>query len=140
VLGELIASLPPGAVVAASEVGYIAAIAPRATIIDLVGLNDTQIGLRGFSMDDLLARAPDLIWFPHTDYTGLRAQILEDPRLYARYVVIADVFNFGIAIRRESPLRGEVEKGLLKAWSKLYPASNLVEYVVRDGYVPPRTS
>jgi hypothetical protein len=138
VLGRLIAALPPGAVVAASEVGYIAAAAPHATIIDLVGLNDTSIGLHGFSMDRLLARAPDLIWLPHTDYTGLRAIILSDPRLYEQYVVIADAFDFGIAIRRSSALRGDVERELRTAWQKLYPATNLADYVVPDSYAPDR--
>jgi hypothetical protein len=138
VLGGLIAALPPGAVIAASEVGYIAAAAPHATIIDLVGLNDTSIGLHGFSMDGLLARAPDLIWLPHTDYTGLRAAMLSDPRLYEQYVVIADAFNFGIAIRRTSALRGDVERELHTAWQKLYPSSNFADYVVPDGYTPDR--
>lgn len=130
VLGDLIATLPPGAVIAASEVGYIAAAAPHATIIDLVGLNDTRIGLRGFSMADLLARKPDLIWFPHTDYTGLRSTMLTDPKLYTNYVVIADMFNFGIAVRRDSPMRAAVESGVRAAWSKLYPSSRLADYIV----------
>jgi hypothetical protein len=138
VLGSLVAALPPGAVVAASEVGYIGAIAPKVTVIDLVGLNDTRIGLHGFSMDQLLERAPDLIWMPHTDYTGLRAAILSDPRLYEQYVVVADAFNFGIAIRRSSALRGPLETGLRTAWAKLYPSTNLAEYVVPDGYTPDR--
>jgi hypothetical protein len=138
VLGRLIAALPPGAIVAASEVGYIAAAAPHATIIDLVGLNDTSIGLHGFSMDSLLARAPDLIWFPHTDYTGLRATILSDPRLYEQYVVIADAFDFGVAIRRTSALRGDIERELRTAWRKLYPSASLADYVVPDSYTPDR--
>lgn len=136
VLGDLIAGLPDGAVVAASEVGYIAAAAPHATIIDLVGLNDTRIGLHGFSMDELLGRAPDLIWFPHADYTGLRAAMLGDPRLYERYVVIADMFNFGIAIRRDSRLYDDLEASARVAWSRLYPSSDLEEYVVPDAYSP----
>jgi len=136
VIGDLIATLPPGAVVAASEVGYIAAAAPHASIIDLVGLNDTRIGLHGFSMEGLLARKPDLIWFPHSDYTGLRATMFSDPKLYANYVVVADMFNFGIAIRRDSPMRDAVETGVRNAWSKLYPTARLSDYTVPDDYVP----
>jgi hypothetical protein len=75
---------------------------------------------------------------PHTDYTGLRAAILSDPRLYEQYVVVADAFNFGIAIRRSSALRGPLETGLRTAWAKLYPSTNLAEYVVPDGYTPDR--
>jgi hypothetical protein len=135
VVGDLIAALPPGAVVAASEVGYIAAAAPKATIIDLVGLNDTRIGLHGFSMEELLARKPDLIWFPHSDYTGLRATMLSDPKLYTNYVVVADMFNFGIAIRRDSPMHDAVESGVRKAWSKLYPSARLADYTVPNDYL-----
>jgi hypothetical protein len=138
-LGEVFGALPNGAVVAASEVGYVAAAAPHATIIDLVGLNDTRIGLQGFSMDALLSRAPDLIWFPHDDYTGLRATMFADPRLFTQYIVIADAFNLGIAIRRDSPRRVAVENAVRKAWSRLYPSSyDISQYVVPDDYVPPK--
>jgi hypothetical protein len=137
-IGDLIAALPPGASVAASEVGYIAAAAPRATIIDLVGLNDIHIGLQGFSMEGLLARKPDFIWFPDTHYTGLRGAMFGDPRLYTQYSVITDMFNFGVAIRRDSPLRGVIEIGVRAAWAKLYPSASLEQYVVLDGYVPGR--
>jgi len=96
---DVLARLPPGASMAASEVGYLGYIAPRMPIIDLVGLNDTRIGMRGFSMNDLLERAPDLIWFPHLDYTGLRSAMLTDPRLFDRYIVLDEAFNYGLAIR-----------------------------------------
>jgi hypothetical protein len=99
-------------------------------------LNDTYIGLHGFSMDHLLARSPDLIWLPHTSYTGLRALMLEDPRLFERYIVINDAFYFGVAIRRDSPMRAAIEKALHSAWNELYPSWRLADYVVPDDYVP----
>jgi hypothetical protein len=129
-MGELAASLPPGAVIAASEVGYLACSAPAATIIDLVGLNDTHIAVHGFSMDYLLSRSPDLIWFPDRDYTGLRAAFFSDARLFSRYVVIADALNYGVAIRRDSPLRGAIEQHLLAIWPTLYPAQKLSDFIV----------
>lgn len=135
-VARMVASLPKGITVAASEVGYLACLAPQASVIDLVGLNDTYIGLHGFSMDDLLARAPDLIWLPHTAYTGLRAVMLGDPRLFERYIVINDAFYFGIAIRRDSPMRGEIEKAVRTAWNELYPSWRLADYVVSDDYAP----
>ena len=73
---DVVARLPAGARIAASAVGYLGAVNPAVTLIDIAGLNDTRIARQGFSMDDLLARAPDLIWLPHHDYTGLRAAIL----------------------------------------------------------------
>ena len=137
-ISQIIAQLPPGTVIAASEVGYIACISPQVTVIDLVGLNDARIGMHGVSMDELLARAPELIWLPQQHYTGLLATMLEDPRLFERYEVIADVFNFGIAIRRDSALRGEIERGVRSVWPELYPAQKLEDYIVPDSYIPAR--
>jgi hypothetical protein len=127
----VVGPLPAGAVIAASEVGYLGASASGKTVIDLVGLNDTTIGRRGFSMDYLLARKPDLIWIPVHDYTGLVARILSDKRLFAEYVVIAGAFNYGIAIRRDSPLRAGIEANVAKAWAALYPGFRIEDYVVR---------
>ena len=135
-IARMVAALPAGITVAASEVGYLACLAPRANIIDLVGLNDTRIGVHGFSMDDLLARSPDLIWLPHTAYTGLRALMLGDPRLFERYIVINDVFYYGVAIRRDSPMRGAIEKVLRTTWNDLYPSWRMADYVVPEHYAP----
>jgi hypothetical protein len=129
---DVVARLPAGARIAASEVGYLGAASPNAEIIDIVGLNDTRIGARGFSMDDLLDRAPDLIWLPHWDYTGLRGMMLSDARLFERYRVIAGAFNYGIAIRIDSPLRSQIETAVRVAGSRLYAAQNLEAYVVRS--------
>ncbi len=135
-IAQVVAALPRGSVVAATEVGYLGSVGPDVTIIDLAGLNDTQIATRGFSMDDLLARAPDLVWLPHFHYTGMRAAMLTDPRLFERYVVYAGVFGYGIAVRRDSPSRRVIEETLRKEWPKLYPSRNLADYIVPDGYGP----
>ncbi|PVE26342.1 hypothetical protein DC522_00855 [Microvirga sp. KLBC 81] len=127
---DVAADLPSDAILAASEVGYLGASAPHVTLIDLVGLNDTVIGRNGFSFDDLLARAPDLIWLPHWDYTGLRAAILADPRFHDRYQVIVGAFNYGLAIRRDSPHRVQIESNIAQAWTKLYPAYGMKDFVV----------
>lgn len=139
-IAQVVAALPRGSVVAATEVGYLGSVGPDVTIIDLAGLNDTQIATRGFSMDGLLARAPDLIWLPHSHYTGMRAVMLADPRLFERYAVFAGVFGYGIAIRRDSPSRRVIEEALQKEWPKLYPSRNLADYVVPQGYAPGPTS
>jgi hypothetical protein len=98
---DVIARLPAGFTVAASEVGYIGVAGPEIEIIDLVGLNDTEIGRRGFSMGYIIERRPNLIWLPHSDYTGLRAAILADPRFLHRYAYYPDAFNYGLAVRRD---------------------------------------
>ena len=45
---DLIAPLPPGTTVAATEVGYLGDHASQINVIDLAGLNDTDIALHGF--------------------------------------------------------------------------------------------
>ena len=130
---DVVRPLPAQAVVAASEVGYLGVAAPKVSVIDLVGLNDTAIGTRGFSMDDLLGRQPDLIWFPHHDYTGLRARMFADQRLYQRYLVLPDAFNYGIAIRRDGPFRALIEHNAGVAWSRLYPGEEMARHVAERG-------
>ncbi len=131
VADEIVRPLPADAVIAASEVGYLGAASIGKTLIDLVGLNDTTIGRKGFSMDYLLSRKPDLIWLPSDDYTGLVAAIYSEPRLYERYIVVRDAFNYGIAIRRDGPYRERIETAARRAWGVLYPAHKLDDFVVR---------
>ncbi len=124
-------SIPNRGIIAASEVGYLGDRLPRLDVIDLVGLNDTRIGLKGLSMDYLLNAKPDLIWFPHTDYIGLRFKILDDPRLYEQYTVVQDAFNYGIAIRKSSPFRVALEKNIEAIWPKFYGGTSMQDYIVK---------
>jgi hypothetical protein len=130
VVDDIVAHLPAGATMAASEVGYLG-VRMHGTLIDLVGLNDTAIGMRGFDMPSFLARKPDLVWFPHGDYTGLRRQILSDTSFRQQYVIILG-FDFGMAIRRDSPYRAQIDSLAQAAWKKLYPSYSMDDYVVRN--------
>jgi hypothetical protein len=130
-ISDLVATLPPQTVVAASEVGYLGYASQSKTVIDLVGLNDTDIGAHGFTVQKMLARKPDLIWLPHGDYTGLLAKIYSDPAFFAAYDVYAGAFNYGIAIRRDAPLRSEIYAQLKSVWSALYHDAPLEQYLVR---------
>lgn len=116
--------------IAASEVGLMGADAPRTTIIDLAGLNDPAIALHGFSMAALLARRPDVIWFPHTDYTWQRAQMFTDPALLAEYDVYAGALNYGLAVRKRSPYRTKINQQLVQLWQRLYPGQTMESYRV----------
>lgn len=124
------ARLPRGAVLAASEVGILGSKGRHVALIDLVGLNDSTIGRRGFSMEYLLSRKPDFIWLPHHDYTGLRRLILSDPKLFELYDVYAGAFIYGIAIRRESPHRAAVEAAVQSAWNQVYKDRSMADYRV----------
>ncbi len=132
VTDDLIAPLPPGATVASSEVGYLGERTPRINLIDLAGLNDTDIALHGFNMSRFLARKPDLIWMPHTDYTYQRAIMFSDPAFLAQYDLYADAGNFGIAVRKDSPFRSQIDHQLDFFWSQLYPGTSPSSYLVHS--------
>ncbi len=130
VTDDLLVPLPSSGTYAASEVGYLGERVPQATVIDLAGLNDTAFALHGFRMDDLLRRRPDVIWMPHSDYTYLRGVMFSDPRLLAAYDVYAGAGNYGIALRKDSPLRAAIDRQMTIFWQKNYPGYQQSQYLV----------
>jgi len=130
--GTLVAPLPRGVKIAASEVGYLGARGAQADIIDLVGLNDTDIALHGFDVERLLARKPDLIWMPHWDYTYERGLMLGSPALLEQYEVYAGAANFGIAVRKDSVYRQQIEARVQAMGREIYPGLTMQEYLVRS--------
>ena len=129
---RLVAPLPPGATVAASEVGYLGAIAPQVNIIDIAGLNDTEIAVHGFTMESLLARRPDIIWMPHYDYTYQRGEMLTDPMLLRDYDLYAGAANYGLAIRKDGRAHDEIVRQMQELWDHLYPGYVMNDYLVRS--------
>jgi hypothetical protein len=129
---HFIARLPAGTLVAASEVGYLGSASPRVDILDLEGLNDTHIALHGFTMADLLARRPDVIWLPHVDYTWQRGVMLTAPVFLAQYDVFAEALGFGIALRKDSPFHAQIDTEFRTMWSELYAGYPLEDYRVRS--------
>ncbi len=127
---KVVQRLPSGAVIAASEVGYIGAMSPGVTVIDEVGLNDTKIAKEGFSAADVLDRRPDFIWFPHNHYTGIRSALVSDPRLLSDYIVVRDAFQFGIAVRKNSKYEQQILADVRKLFSEMYPGQSIEDYVV----------
>jgi hypothetical protein len=132
VTDHLVAPLPWGATVAATEVGYLGVKAPQVNIIDLAGLNDTQIALHGFNMQALLARKPDIIWMPNLEYTYQSGLMLSDPALLQQYDLYAGAANYGVAIRKDSPYRAQIDAQMPAFWSTLYPQTNSSDYLVRS--------
>jgi hypothetical protein len=81
-----IAALPDDLVVATTEVGYPAAMNPTKRIIDLAGLNNTDIALGRVSPQGLLRTVlPDVIYLPHPDYREMNRAIRTEPDLLSRY-------------------------------------------------------
>ncbi len=128
----LIAPLPSGVTVAASEVGYMGSSAQQINIIDLAGLNDSEIALHGFSRSSLLARKPDIIWMPCFPYTYQRGVMMSDPRLLEQYDFYADAGGYGVAIRKDSPYRDPIDHQMQVFWSATYPGYKMSDYLVRS--------
>ena len=132
VMGSFAAGLPKGSTMAASEVGYLGAMAPEVNIIDLAGLNDTGIALHGFQPGRFLDRHPDLIWMPHTDYTYQRGVLFTDPSLLANYDVYDGAAEYGIAVRKDSPYRAGVQASVEQLFHALYPDEDPRMHLVKS--------
>jgi hypothetical protein len=129
---DVVAGLPDGATIAATEVGYLGAQFPHINVIDLAGLNDTNLALHGFSAAVVLNQAPDIIWLPHNDYTWQRGILLSDPLFLQKYQVYADAMNYGVAILKTSSNRKALELRLEKVWSQIYPMTTAKDYIVQQ--------
>lgn len=128
----LLAPLPRGATIASTEVGYLGAAGSNANVIDLAGLNDNQIALHGFRVDELLQRRPDIIWMPHQDYTYQRGILMSDPRLLEQYDFYATAANYGVALRKDSPIRPQIDRQWQIFWQMNYPQYRMSDYLVRS--------
>jgi hypothetical protein len=128
---EIADRLPAGSAIATTEVGYIGAYAPQVSVIDIAALNDEEFALHGFSSEALLARRPEVIVLPHPDYTGLMAAMLSDPQLLKQYSVYAGAYNYGIAVRKDSPNYAMDMQALREGWAKSYPGIPMDEYLVK---------
>lgn len=133
ITNQLVSQLPAGTTVAATEVGFLAARSPQVNLIDMAGLNDTQIALHGFSVDSLLARKPDVIWLPHKDYTWHRGMLVSDPRLLQQYDVYPNAANYGIALRKDSHFRPQIDQVFARYWAETYPGYAMADYRALSG-------
>jgi hypothetical protein len=126
----IIRHMPKGATVACSELGYLSATNPDINIIDLSGLNNAEIALHGFDAKSLLAKNPDLIWFPPQEYTEMYGRLYTEPDLLRNYRVIDGAFNYGLAIRKDGPYEKDIQEALSGIWPKIYPGYTIADYVV----------
>jgi hypothetical protein len=98
-MAALAAAAPPRTRFAMSEHGLVAARAPDAVIIDVLGLHDRWFALHGFSAAELFRRRPDFIWMPHPDHTQMIRDILDSDVFWRDYDFYPDALVFGVAIR-----------------------------------------
>ena len=108
------ARLPDDLVVATTEVGEPAVMAPHKTIIDMAGINDTEFALAPLTADRLLAQKPDLIYLPPPAYRGMLRQLRESAAFQRDYVLYeGDRIKpalLGVAIRRSSRHFGAMQR------------------------------
>lgn len=128
----LLKPLPSGSTMTASEVGELGGAVPSVNIIDLAGLNDPQIALHGFDMNALLARRPDIIWMPHTDYTYQRGIMLSNPAFLQQYDLLVGAAGFGLALRKDTPVRPILDRQIQIFWHDLYPTYRMTDYLVQS--------
>ena len=107
------------------------ALAPQANVIDLAGLNDPEIARAGFSMQYVLSRKPEVLWFPPSDYTRLYAQVASDPRLLQQYIVYAGAFDFGLALRKDLPPDSSIVRAFHAVWADTYPGVDSNHFIVQ---------
>lgn len=122
-------SLPEGTIFAQSEYGFTGAESPHLYIVDIVGLHDPYFAHNGFSVDEFLRRQPDLIWFPHSDYTKITADILDSQTFWEQYEFYPGAFDFGLAIRKDSPNYQAIHKAMKPVWHEVYETRQMEDYL-----------
>lgn len=109
-----ISRLPDDLVLGTTEVGVPAALNPGKKIIDIAGLNNTEIARHGFNAALILRLyTPDIFYLPHPHYTEMNREIQNDPMFKTRY----EFFSagelgavMGMAIRRDSKYYGTLRR------------------------------
>jgi hypothetical protein len=131
-IARLAAASPPGTTFAMSEHGLVGAYAPRAVIIDVLGLHDPIFARSGFSAAELWRRQPDVIWMPHPDHTQMLRDILDSDELWQHYVFYPDAFSYGVALRHDGPRYAILADLFAKHWQAVYPGLHQDDYVARQ--------
>ncbi len=119
---DVACDLPVGVKIAAGEDGYLSAQCQHLDIVDMSGLNDTVIAHTGFSANYILKQHPDIIWMPNpVFFIHWYHALFMNPQFQQQYDFIPGAFNFGMAIRKDSPYRPQILAVLRHAWPKYYP-------------------
>ncbi len=135
-MDELLGRLPEDIIFASSEYGYIGARHPAMTMVDLAGLHDKRIAGNGFSIEYVLARKPDIIWLPHSDYTFMVKSILDSTTFVRNYDFYPGAYDYGLAVRKNSPHADRINLTLEQEFSRIYPRHSLSTRKARPQQVP----
>jgi len=124
-MSEYLHDLPAGTKVVMTEHGYVGANNLHINIVDVIGLHSRYIAHNGFSAEWLFAQQPDAIWVPHWNYTCLNHKIFSRPEFWEHYELYPLLFNWGIALRKDSPHYDVMVDVLTKKVHVLYPDVNM---------------
>jgi hypothetical protein len=101
-----VSALPDDLVLGTTEVGMPCALNPSKTILDLAGLNDTDVVRQGFLINRVVQRyRPDFVYMPHPDYLEMNRALMDDPDFIREYEIFpGDQLGteMGVALRRDS--------------------------------------
>jgi len=104
---DKVATLPDDVTIATTEVGFTGIMNAEKRVIDLAGLNDTEVAFHGLRPARFFAaNKPDLIYLPHPDYREMLEAMLQDPtfkgeyRLFPRGALHA---TMDVAVKRDGP-------------------------------------
>jgi hypothetical protein len=128
--------MPQGVVFAATEYGFLGSEFPDLTIIDLAGLHDRTIAHGGFSAAYVFSREPDLIWFPHWEYTHAVAQMRDNPAFVRDYDYFPEAYRHGIALRKSSDMYAAMKYEAEREFSRVYPGMRMSDYMA-EPVAPP---
>lgn len=131
-IASLAAESPPGTTFAMSEHGLVGAFAPRAVIVDVLGLHDPTFARNGFSAAELWRRQPDAIWMPHPDHTQMLRDILDSEELWQHYLFYPDSFTYGVALRQDGSHYAVLADLFAKRWQATYPGFRQDDYLARQ--------
>lgn len=137
-VAHIAAQLPPGSLLALTEVGVVGAAAPAVRMLDLAGLNNALLAHQHFNLDYIFAQQPDLIWLPNSDYTRSYGLFCTDPRLLRDYTVVPNAFLFGIAVRNSSPFHDRILHILEPEFARLYPGVSIARHQAQSVTWNPR--
>ena len=126
-IAGMAARLPAGTRLVASEHGRVGASALQVHIIDPLGLHDRWFAHHGFSAEELFRREPDLIWFPHPDYSSMVDAIRASPAFREAYDDYPGAFDYGLAIRKTSS--PEIRSAVEDAWRDAYGARPMADFL-----------
>ncbi len=129
-ISKLLQKLPKEITLAASEYGYLSSKFPFMTIIDMVGLHDKNIIQKGFSAEYLFSRNPDIIWFPYRTYSHDIAEILNSKTFALEYEYYPNVYDYGIALRKNSRFFLIIKK-VLEESLRIYSEENLSNFLAQ---------